>query len=393
MTTASPLTNKGNAIQGAAGNATPFEMGSGEVNVAAAFNPGLVYDSGTFEWIQYLCGIGVHLGSASIPDYCDVTGAVTPSQFNSPNIAVGGLTGAITLTRTVTNVNSYRSYYQAKIDAPAGFKVKVVPSHLELNPGQSASFQVTITRTSKAPLDTYAFGALTWVNKFAAQSARSVIAVKPVALAAPGEVSGSGTSGSQAVSVTTGYAGTLTAGVQGLVAATEHDSSLVEAPFDPNAPATGPGTSSFEVNVPDGSSVARFQTFASDYAPDTDIDIFVYYKFDDGTLQLVDQSAGGTADESVTVTDSGNWVVFVNVFNNPAGDTAPLAVKGYDFVVGGSAAGNLTATPASQSVTLAGTATVNLAWSGLTAGQHYLGVVVYGDGTSSIGDTIVSINA
>jgi hypothetical protein len=68
-------------------------------------------------------------------------------------------------------------------------------------------------------------------------------------------------------------------------------------------------------------------------------------------------------------------------------------VKGYDFVVGGSAAGNLTATPASQSVSLAGSATVTLNWSGLTAGAHYLGVLVYGDGTSAIGDTLVSINA
>ena len=45
MTTASPTDNKGNPIQ-ATGNATPFDMGSGQVNPAPAFDPGLVYNSG-----------------------------------------------------------------------------------------------------------------------------------------------------------------------------------------------------------------------------------------------------------------------------------------------------------------------------------------------------------
>ena len=103
-------------------------------------------------------------------------------------------------------------------------------------------------------------------------------------------------------------------------------------------------------------------------------------------------SAGGTADEVVTVTDPDSYDVYVVVFADPPGADS-VDAKLNSFVVPPSAAGNLTATPASQAVTLGGTATVTVAWSGLTAGKHYLGVVEYGDGTNPIGSTLVAVNA
>src|SRR5262245_4878904 len=65
MTTANPLDNDGNPIQRAGVNATPFDMGSGEINPAPAFDPGLVYDSNVVDWLQYSCGVGVHLTSGN----------------------------------------------------------------------------------------------------------------------------------------------------------------------------------------------------------------------------------------------------------------------------------------------------------------------------------------
>jgi hypothetical protein len=146
--------------------------------------------------------------------------------------------------------------------------------------------------------------------------------------------------------------------------------------------------------VPDTALVGRLATFDSDYAAGTDIDLFVYPKLANGSPDTANVlvSAGGSAEESVTV-GAGTYLVYVNLYNNPAGATAPLTVTGYDFVVPATAAGNLTATPASQSVTQATTATVTATWSGLTAGKHYLGAVVLGNGTSSIGATLVSVNA
>ena len=56
------LDNTGNPIQKTGGNATPLDMGAGHVRPGSAFDPGLVYESGPTEWLQYTCGIGQHLG-------------------------------------------------------------------------------------------------------------------------------------------------------------------------------------------------------------------------------------------------------------------------------------------------------------------------------------------
>ncbi len=390
LTSANTLDNQKKPITNDNGTpAGPLDYGSGEVDPLGALIPGLVYDSDITQWLQYSCGIGVHL-STSTGDVCDSVGSVTPSEFNSPNIASGNLTGSLTVHRTVTNVDPIIGIYDAKVKAPAGFTVKVSPSHLILKPGASATFTVTITRTT-APLNQYAFGSLTWTGLLGLHKVTSVIAVKPVALAAPGEVDATGVSGSQALSLKTGYSGTLTAAASGLAAADEHDFSLVEdvAGFDPTAPATGPGTGEYVVTVPAGTKVARFATFASDYPAGTDVDEYVFADTGSGFVQ-VGQSAGGTADESVTFTDPdpGTYVVFVDAFDLP---TQPMTVKGYSFLVTGP--GSLTATPASQAVTLGGTATVTAGWSGLTAGKHYLGIVEYGDGTNVIGSTLVAVDA
>jgi hypothetical protein len=57
------------------------------------------------------------------------------------------------------------------------------------------------------------------------------------------------------------------------------------------------------------------------------------------------------------------------------------------------AAGNLTVAPASQPVTTAGPASVTASWSGLSAGQRYLGRIVYGEGGSPRGSTLIRVDA
>jgi hypothetical protein len=106
---------------------------------------------------------------------------------------------------------------------------------------------------------------------------------------------------------------------------------------------------------------------------------------------LVGQSAGGTAEEIVTLTDPepGSYEMYVDLFAAPTGTT--LTVEPNTWVVGSGPAGNLTATPASQSVSTGRAATVTIAWSGLTPAVRYLGQVRYGNGTDDIGRTIVMI--
>src|SRR5262249_52542628 len=152
--------------------------GSGEVTPAPAFDPGLVYDSDIVDWLQYSCGLGIHLTSGGA-DVCDQVGSIATNQLNYPSIAAGGLAGTPTITRTVPNVDDKSDNYKVKITKPAGFNVTVSPDHFVIKPGKSVTYSVTITRTT-APLDAYAFGQLVW-NDQRGHSVRSPISVKPVA--------------------------------------------------------------------------------------------------------------------------------------------------------------------------------------------------------------------
>ncbi len=109
------------------------------------------------------------------------------------------------------------SKYTANVVAPPGFTATVSPSTLNVPPHHSRSFTVTITRTT-APIGQWSFGSLTWTDKQQGgrdHSVRSSIAVRPVALAAPNEVTLTGASGSATVSPKVGYTGTLNTAVAG----------------------------------------------------------------------------------------------------------------------------------------------------------------------------------
>ncbi|MDG4822722.1 S8 family peptidase [Asanoa sp. WMMD1127] len=385
MTTAGVRDNEGQPIQDEAdsSDANPLEMGAGQVAAKKAFDPGLVYDSGLTQWLQYSCGIGVHLTSGG-QDVCPSVGTVDPSDFNSPSLAVGDLAGKQTLTRTVTNVSKLPALYLPTVQAPAGFKVDVSPKIIALLPGKKQTFKVTITRTTAA-FGEWSFGSLRW-RDLLGHDVRSAIAVRPVPVAAPLEESGTGVSGQVTLPVTAGYSGTLEAAGHGLVAAKVDQWNLTPNPataFNVNAPATASDTVSVTVDVPAGTKVARFATFDADYPAGTDIDVFVYQQGANGALTLAGQSASGTSEESVTVTEPGTYVVFVDLFAAPSA----VDVKLDSWVVPSGNAGNLTVTPPSQPVTVGGAATVTASWSGLSAGQRYLGVVEYTDGTTILGTT------
>ena len=397
MTTAGTLDNKGNPIQAqSTGLATPFDMGSGQVNPAPAFDPGLVYNSGIADWLSYSCGVGVHLFSGNT-DVCTVFPAIEANQLNYPSIAAGSLPGTQTITRTVTDVDTSHGnspdHYSVQVTSPAGYNVTVSPSQFTIRAGQSMTYTVSITRTN-APLNAYRFGQLVWTD--GDHSVRSPISIQGVALRAPSSVSGTGASGSQDVSLAAGYNGTLNATVQGLAKSSVTSIPLVENdahPFNVNAPATSDATGRIDTPVPAGTPLARFATFGEDYPSNTDVDIFVYRVTASG-LSFVGQSAGGTATETVTVKPpaaGATYALFVNVFAAPGGNGSALTVLPNVFVVPNSNSGNLTVTPASQSVTLGNPASITLSWSGLASGR-YLGRVNYDDGTSAIGSTLVSID-
>jgi hypothetical protein len=266
-----------------------------------------------------------------------------------------------------------------------GVTAVVTPSSLTLVPGETKSFTVAFTRTS-ADLNTYSTpssGQLTWTETGGPHLVRIPIVTRPVALAAPLEVTGSPSGISYTVK--TGYAGMLNFAARGLVAATATSESVAQDPDQTFDPTVTTGTFSKTIAVPAGLKLFRVGIDESSITPSgTDLDVYVYV----GTTR-VGQASDGDSNEMVTFVDppAGNYTVYVHGFNtvNP---TANFTL--YDWQLGTTNAGNMNV-PGPVSVTTGGTVPVNLSFTGLAAGTWYLGQVVYNDGTSDIGTTIVNV--
>ena len=383
MTTATTKDTASKTITNDTGTpGSPFGYGNGQMQARPSLDPGLVYDSSFTEWSQFVCGAGLVAPTHAL---C-AGGAVDPSDFNSPTIAIGDMAGKQTVRRTVRNVGEDLETYVPKVEGLAGIDVKVSPRVLVVAPGQSASYTVSFEHLSAA-LDQYSFGKLVWQS--ARHSVSSVMAIRPQAVKAPASITGSGTSGSAQVSVTTGYAGTLNTTVAGLVQSTVGQATLrnpVGTSFPATAPAVNDHVAKFTVTVPAGSKHLRFATFDADYPAGTDIDLHVYPA---GTTTRIAVSAGDTAQERIDIAaPSGTYDVYVDLFAGAAEQVISL-----NRWIVNTDAGNLTATPASQQTTAAGTATVTAAWSGLEAGKRYLGQLAYSDGTAVRGSTLVEVNS
>jgi hypothetical protein len=300
--------------------------------------------------------------------------------MNVASIAICDLAGIQTVTRKVTNVGTSAATYTASTTGLTGITVNVSPNSLSLSPGQTGTFTVTFTRTT-APLDAYVGGQLIWTG--GGHIVRIPMVIRPVALAAPLEVSG--TASGISYSVKTGYAGTLNFAARGLVAATTFAETVQQDPdqtFDPNDPT---GTIHEDITVPAGVKLFRSGIDEGFITPSgTDLDVYVYSGW-----SLVGQASDGDSNEMVTFTDppAGTYTVYVHGFNTN-GPSANFTL--FSWQVGSTSAGNMTV-PGPTPATIGGTVPVNLTFTGLVGGTWYLGQTVYNDGTSDIGATIVNV--
>jgi subtilisin family serine protease len=361
----------------------PFDVGGGLIAPMPANDPGLVYDAGFADYLAFLCGAGQLDPNSGT---CRSFGSIDPSDLNQATIGIGQLAGIQTVSRTVTNVGAPGTY-TATVDTPPGIDADVSPASLTLATGESADYTVTFTTTTDAIIDEWAFGSLTWSD--GAHNVRSPVAVRPVALAAPDEVSGTGTDGTTSYEVTFGYEGPFNTTVHGLVPATVETRTVADDPAnDINvALATGVGIDVVTIPVTAGTRHLRASLF--DEATDGNDDIDLYLFDPDG--DFVDASGTPTSAEQVDAPspDAGDWTLVVHGWQTDGPDAI------YDlftWLVGDADEGNLTVS-APATATLGATATVDLNWSGLTADTRYLGSVAYDDGADEIGETLVSITA
>jgi subtilisin family serine protease len=367
--------------------ADPFDFGAGHAVPNGAANPGLVYDIGFDDYRGFLRGQGL----------CTLCFGTSPatiiaaSNLNLPSLAVGSLAGTRTVTRKLTNVGAAATYKVA-VNAPSGVSVEVNPSSLTFAAGETKSYTVTFTTGRRATFNQYTFGSLSWSG--AGNTVRSPIAIRPVPLAAPRELTpiGTGTTGSRTFSVTYGYTGQFTPAAQGLQAAHTESRTLTDDPtnnFDTTAPASNQGIQVHTFTVPAGTPVARWQTFQT-VNPNDDLDVYVYRVGAGGTQTLVGASAGGTSAEVVTLNNptAAEYKVYIHGWEVVSGVSYTL----YDWILSPAAAGNMTVTDPGDA-TLGASANITVGWSGLTAGTKYFGRISYSNGTSEIGATLVRVDA
>ncbi|CAN0843664.1 CO(2)-response secreted protease [Linum grandiflorum] len=172
MTTATIYNNMGKPMTNSSRQpASPLEMGAGEINPIKALNPGLVFHTSTRDYLRFLCYYGS--SDQELRTLSPRSNFTCPSNsknsdrlissINYPSISIAGLSrrGRQAVLRTATNVGPVNSTYIAKVGAPSGLGVKVVPGKLVFRQGMRRStFRVLFN--GKEASRGYNFGSVTW---------------------------------------------------------------------------------------------------------------------------------------------------------------------------------------------------------------------------------------
>jgi hypothetical protein len=303
------------------------------------------------------------------------------SDYNSASIAIGDMAGTQTVTRSVTNVDDSAATYTASLTGLAGVDAIISPTSLQLDPGETGAFTVAFTRTTAAA-NAYVGGQLSWTD--GTHDVRIPVVVRPVALAAPLQVSGTG--GPISYDVRFGYDGPFSADPRGLIAATTVTRTVTDDPTDGTCSLTSPNAQIHQVAIPAGTTYARFSLFDAFTDGNDDLDMCVF----------------NAADTNVGSSGSGTSAEEVNLLN-PAAGTYRVVVQGWGtdgpdavytlfwWALGSADAGNMTVTEPAVAV-LGSSGTVNLTFSGLAPATKYLGSVVYSGTTGLPNPTIVRID-
>jgi subtilisin family serine protease len=363
-----------------------FEMGSGRIDPNRAADPGLVVDAGLVDYAGYLKG----------QDPAFVSGDVTPlaaSDLNLPAVSFGSFTGSRSTVRTFTSVDSKTGSWQVKVDGLPGVKATVAPERFDIAPGQTQAVNFAFAGAGAA-FDAYTLGAVVLTNTGDGRTVRLPVSIQPVKLAvAPGiDVVTADPSGAAPVTVEAGYQGDMSALAWGLAPPRVATGETI-ATAQPNAVPfeAGPGVKVVDLDAPPGAQVLAAQiTNADGGAPDTDLDLYLFYDhdgngFDAGDLAASSADADAAESIAVPLPPPGSYRLAVVGFKTKD------PVTTYDFSTWlvtdpspddpstPSSAPGLAATGDPKSVTPGGSATVQLEWTGVDADGVYLGLVTYYD--------------
>jgi subtilisin family serine protease len=360
----------GNGLTGNEDGRLPWGQGAGHVVPNSAADPGLVYDAGTLDYQQYICGVtgeATDCGSGALPGYA----------LNLATITLPGVVGVQSVSRSVTNVGDRAATYTATASVD-GFTTTVTPATLTIAPGETQRYTLNLRR-SDAVDGVWNFGEVVW-NDGEHQVRSPLQARYNSGVLAPALVSASTTSGSRQLDLSTGYNGSIgvaKAGMREYVrlaqTVTQAAPGSLESLEDiTNAcAARGPGVKAVTVGVPNNVMVARFELSdrETDGGAEDDLDLALLNQQN----ALIAYSAHEGSNESITLMAPPMGVVKICVLGYKLKNGASTNyTASYALAIPNDTKGNLKFSLPAK-VELGGTATVGVSWSGLEQGKRYLG--------------------
>ncbi|CAI0414633.1 unnamed protein product, partial [Linum tenue] len=180
----SAIMTTGSSLPSAGEEATPYDLGAGELNPTGSLNPGLVYEATTTDHLLFLCYYGYDTATVrlisrvarSLNFSCPLDSSPDlVSHLNYPSMAVRLAPNQTrTIGRVLTNVASDGKWsYTATVRFGGGsteglrsdVAVKVSPERLCFtNKGERHLFNVTFMSTGSVDVDRVVFGWITWTN-------------------------------------------------------------------------------------------------------------------------------------------------------------------------------------------------------------------------------------
>ncbi len=369
-----------------------FDFGAGHIVPNSAARPGLVYELATEDYDAMACGFDYEVVT---PERCielqDAGYSFLARDMNQPSIAVSRLTGELTLTRRVTNVDDVSGTYAVTVEAPSGIQVNVNPPTLSLTPGATAEYDVTL-RYETGPLDLWRFGALTWSS--AEHDVRSTVAVKPVSVAAPAELVGEGTDGNLAFDVEFGYTGVYEARTHGLRLPVVIEDFVDNDPSKTFSFRATNGVTAHMIDVPANQLYLRFALFDALTDGADDLDMYVYYCPDGVTCNKIGESGEPTSQERFDYyrPPAGVYAVLIHGFETDQVTGGPGA---YYTLLGWSIGefddrGNMSVS-APSFISAGSTEAVAVDWFGLATGTIYMGAISHNTPAGLAAMTLLTI--
>ena len=374
--------------------ADPFDMGAGHIDANRALDPGLVYDTGFLDHAAFMCGLDQPPFPASDCEILARAGfPFAPRDLNLPSIGIGELISGDVVSRRVTNVGP-AGVYQVSVDAPTGVGIVVDPPTLNLGSGESGDYALSF-QVGATTLEAWSFGRINWSD--GTHDVGSPVAVRPVIMRAPEEISLEGANGTGILAADFGYSGEYFAAVHGL-----NEPFFIAADAFVEDDASNNFTFRFDqgvnghfFNVEPGDLYLRVSLFDELTDGDDDLDLYLFFCPTVDNCTQVGQSGSFTAAEQIDLLrpPPGLYAALVHGFETDQVSGGAGAV--YDLLAWSFAfeeAGNF---EIQAPVTVANGDRLDLpfAWNSLNPGTRYLGAVSHDTPFGQFFLTIINANA